>query len=62
MTGAGKNQLMDLDVVKKVCKGNDCMCFEGNNVVRKAASSDDTQTFLSSADTWKQATLFSTSA
>lgn len=62
MTGAGKNQLMDLDVVKKVCKGNDCMCFEGNNVVRKAASSDDTQTFLSSADTWKLATLFSTPA
>jgi hypothetical protein len=58
MTAAGKSRLMDLDVVKKVCKGDDCMCFEGNNVVRKAATSDDTQSFLSSGDTWGQLTRF----
>jgi hypothetical protein len=46
MSKAKVFRLMDLDVVKKVCKGDDCMCFEGNNVVRKAASSDDAQSFL----------------
>jgi hypothetical protein len=59
MSAAGINSLMNLDVVKKVCRGTDCMCFEGNNVVRKAASSDNTQAFLRSQDTWKKFTLFS---
>ena len=62
MTAAGKSRLMDLDVVKKMCKGDDCMCFEGNNVVRKAATNDDTQLFLSSGDTWGQLTRFTTPA
>jgi hypothetical protein len=60
MAVAGVRRLMDLDVVKKVCKGDDCMCFEGNNVVRKAASSDDTQSFLTSADSWNQFKTFTT--
>jgi hypothetical protein len=58
MSSAGIDGLMGLDVVKKSCRGTDCMCFEGNNVVRKAASSDATQSFLSSPDTWKQLRRF----
>jgi hypothetical protein len=60
MPGAGKTSVMHLDVVKKVCKGDDCMCFEGNNVVRKPAGSDANQTFLSSPDTWGLVNRFTT--
>jgi hypothetical protein len=59
MTSAGVSRLMDLDVVKKVCKGSDCMCFEGNNLVRKAASDDQNQAFLKDESTWKLAVSFS---
>ncbi len=60
MGAAGTDGLMGLDVVKKSCRGTDCMCFEGNNVVRKAATSDATQEFLSAPDTWKQLSVFTT--
>jgi hypothetical protein len=59
MTSAGVSRLMDLDVVKKACKGSDCMCFEGNNVVRKAATDDQNQAFLKNESTWKLAVSFS---
>ena len=59
MSSAGISRLMDLDVVKKACKGDVCMCFEGNNVVRKAAATDDVQAFLTSEDTWKKFSSFS---
>jgi hypothetical protein len=58
MSRADVYQLMDLDVVKKVCKGDDCMCFEGNNEVRKASWNDETQSFLTSHETWKQVKNF----
>jgi hypothetical protein len=59
MAVAGINRLMDLDVVKKVCKGDDCMCFEGNNTVRKAATDDQNQSYLAAESTWEKAKLFS---
>jgi hypothetical protein len=59
MSSAGISRLMDLDVVKKACKGDVCMCFEPNNVVRKAAATDDVQAFLTSEDTWKKFSSFS---
>jgi GH24 family phage-related lysozyme (muramidase) len=59
MSAAGISKLMDLNVVKKACKGDRCMCFEGNNVVRKAASDDAVGAFLKSPDTWKKFTSFS---
>ena len=59
MGAAGISRLMDLDVVKKACKGDTCMCFEGNNVVRKAAATDDVQSFLTSPETWKKFSSFS---
>lgn len=58
MSGAGLNQLMDLDVVKKVCKGDHCICFEGNNVVRKDTDDEEAHAFLMSRDTWQLATQF----
>jgi hypothetical protein len=54
MNGAGVSGLMDLDVVKKVCKADACACFEGDNVVRKSVLDDDTQTFLADPATWAQ--------
>src|SRR6266516_111125 len=60
MAGACLSRLMYLDVVKKLCKGDACMCFEGNNVVRKAALNDSVQSFLSSQDNWKKFSRFST--
>jgi hypothetical protein len=60
MAGAGLSRLLDLDVVKKLCKGDACMCFEGNNVVRKAALNDSVQSFLSSQENWKKFSRFST--
>jgi hypothetical protein len=59
MRAAGIQQLMDLGVVKKACKGDTCMCFEPHNGVRKAAATDDVQAFLTSPDTWKKFTSFS---
>lgn len=58
MPAAGIGQLMDLDVVKKVCRGDRCVCFEGNNVVRKSIDDDDAQAFLTAAETWQLATQF----
>lgn len=58
MSSAGISTLMDLDVVKKACKGDSCMCFEGNNVVRKAGANDAVESFLKSSDTWKKFTQF----
>lgn len=52
MSDAGIYRLMDLDVVKKVCRGDICVCFEGNNMVRMATSHDEVQSFLESKDTW----------
>ncbi len=60
MAAAGVASVMNLNVVKKACKADDCMCFEGNNVVRKSATSDDTQTFLTSQSTWNLCTSFTT--
>jgi hypothetical protein len=54
MNGSGIATLMDLEVVKKVCKEDACACFEGDNTVRKSVLDDDTQAFLSSSDTWSQ--------
>lgn len=51
---------MDLNVVKKVCRNTECMCFEGNNTVRKDVLNDDTHAFLTSPDNWKQFTSFTT--
>jgi hypothetical protein len=59
MSAAGMSRLMDLNVVKKVCKGSICMCFEGNNTVRKATDDDQAQTFLQADSTWNLATSFS---
>lgn len=59
MPSAGISRLMDLDVVKKVCKGSTCMCFEGNNTVRKATDDDQAQTFLQADSTWNMVTSFS---
>ena len=59
MTRASVANLMYINVVKKVCKGSDCMCFEGNNTVRKAATDDQNQAFMANPDTWKLASQFS---
>ncbi len=59
MSAAGINRLMDLDVVKKFCKGDVCMCFEGDNTVRKATDDNEVQQFLQADATWSLATLFS---
>jgi hypothetical protein len=59
MATAGISRLMDLNVVKKVCKGDDCMCFEGDNTVRKAATDDQNQNYLAAPSTWQLATMFS---
>ena len=60
MSDAGVATLMDLDVVKKVCRDTACMCFEGNNVVRKDLDDQDAHDFLSSRDNWKKFTSFTT--
>jgi len=49
---AGVSQLMDLNVVKKVCLDTECMCFESNNTVRKDVLDDSTHAFLTSPDNW----------
>lgn len=55
---ARKRSLMDLDIVKRLCVDDDCACFEGNNVVRKPASSDENQAWLSSPEAWAQLRRF----
>jgi len=54
MATAGVGNLMSLNVVKKVCQGDVCMCFEGNNVVRKSTDDANAEAFLTSPDTWNQ--------
>lgn len=61
MSAAGTNGIMSLDVVKKVCRDTACMCFEGNNVVRKDTDDSDAHTFLDSPDNWENLTQFTTS-
>jgi hypothetical protein len=58
MARAGVTQLMDLDVAKKMCRGDHCMCFGGNNVVRKDTDDQEASSFLGSSDTWAHATQF----
>lgn len=53
MGDAGVSQLMNLNVVKKVCRDTECMCFESNNTVRKDVLNDDTHAVLTSPDNWK---------
>ena len=52
MSGAGIRRIMDLKVVKKVCRGTACMCFEGNNVVRASTNDENAEQFLISPQTW----------
>ena len=61
MGAVGTNGIMSLDVVKKVCRDTTCMCFEGNNVVRKDTDDSDAHAFLDSMDNWKSLTQFTTS-
>jgi len=61
MGAAGTNGLMSLNVVKKVCRDAICMCFEGNNVVRKDTDDNDAHSFLASPDNWKSLNTFTTS-
>ncbi len=58
MSTAGVDQLMQLDVVKKMCDGDSCMCFEGNNEIRKQTLNEDAEAFLTSPQTWDLATRF----
>jgi len=58
MSTAGVDQLMKLDVVKKMCEGDSCMCFEGNNEIRKHTLNEDAEAFLMSTQTWDMATRF----
>src|SRR5262249_27225905 len=53
-------RLTHLDGVKKVCRATACMCFEGNNVIRKDVLDDGTHQFLTSENQWRQFTSFST--
>jgi hypothetical protein len=55
---AGISGIMDINVVKKVCRDDLCMCFEGNNIVRKDTNDDDTRSFLTSTDNWKKISSF----
>jgi hypothetical protein len=59
IAAAGIYRLMDLDVVKRICRDDQCMCFEGNNTVRKDTESAETHDFLSSSGTWDLAKQFS---
>ena len=57
---AGVWQLMDLNVVKKVCRDTECMCFESDNTVRADVLDDDTHAFLTSPGSWAQFRSFTT--
>jgi hypothetical protein len=61
MAQAGVSHLMDLDVVKKVCRDSTCMGFEGNNTVRADTNDDDAHAFLTSSDNWNKFSSFSSS-
>lgn len=58
MVAAGVERIMDLQVVKKVCRVDSCMCFEPNGVVRKGTDDAEAESFLSSSDTWTLARRF----
>ena len=58
MGGAGISGIMDMGVVKKICREDLCMCFEGNNTVRKDTDDDDTKSFLTSTDNWSKISSF----
>lgn len=60
MGDAGVTQVMNLNVVKKVCRDTECMCFESNNTVRKDVLDDDTHAFLTSPNNLEQFTNFTT--
>ena len=59
MAGAGVHDVMGLGVVKKVCRGDACMCFEPDNTVRKTTEDDDAERFLSDQATWRNFARFS---
>jgi hypothetical protein len=52
MMRAGVERLMDLKVVKKLCIGDSCMCFEPNNVIRKSTDDEAAEAYLTSPQTW----------
>jgi hypothetical protein len=52
MIRAGVERLMDLKVVKKLCIGDSCMCFEPNNVIRKSTDDEAAEAYLTSPQTW----------
>ncbi len=58
MSPAGISGPMALDVVKKVCREDICMCFEGNGVIRKDTDDDSARPFLTSSDTWSKVRFF----
>jgi hypothetical protein len=60
LSEASVSQLMNLSVVKKVCRDTECMCFESDNVVRKDVLDEETNAFLTSPDNWQQFTSFTT--
>jgi hypothetical protein len=57
---AGRSGIMDLDVVKKICRDDVCMCFEGNNTIRKDTDDNDAHGFLTSKDNWSLMQRFTT--
>lgn len=59
MPDAGVTNLMDLDVVKRVCRDDQCMCFEGDNVVRADVLDEDMNSFLAAPDNWRAFVRFS---
>lgn len=58
MPEAGVTRLMELDVVKNVSKGDVCVCFERNNVIRKTPVSDEALATSISDDAWQHVTQF----
>ncbi|NOU11408.1 MAG: hypothetical protein HOO98_15525 [Nitrospira sp.] len=58
MTQAGVTHLMELDVVKRVCKGESCVWVERDNTVRKNPTNTDTLVAFASDDAWQRITQF----
>lgn len=54
MGGAGVGRVMDLQVIKKVCRDGTCMCFEQDGRIRKDTDDEAASQFLQSTDTWSQ--------
>ena len=54
MSSAGIWQLMDLEVVKKICKGDHCACFEPDNTLRKVSIEDEAEAFLEDHSNWEK--------